>query len=218
MKDKNRNLLRLGSVVPQLRIGNGHTFEKCSYFDPSEKVISIINVKWISPLHLGNEETLCKVQLAARCHEDSFTHWSSTFFIACRPAALIFSFRTSHMWSSNSPRWNAWRRSNDRARYGSELLRPQKTFYQMQLYVIDIPLIDMSFTYLNISCTITLEEFFSFSSCIHCTSPSIDLPHTLSCAQITHCTCAHHISGYKAYGTGEITILATGESHNTPVA
>ena len=46
-------------VVLQIWIRNGHTFEKCSYFDPSEKVISIIDVKWISPLHLGNEETFC---------------------------------------------------------------------------------------------------------------------------------------------------------------
>ena len=98
-----------------------------------------------------------------------FSYWSSTFFIAGRPAALIFSFRTSHMWSSNSPRWNACRRSNDRAWYGSELLSPQKTFYQMQFYDSDMPLIDMSFPYLNIPYTITLEEF-SLSSCAHCTS------------------------------------------------
>ena len=75
----------------------------------------------------------------------------------------------------------------------------------------------MNFTYLNIPCTITLEEFFSLSSCIHFTSRVIDLSHTLSSAQITHCTCAHHTSGYKAYGTGEITILATSETHDTPV-
>lgn len=59
MKNKDRDLCRLYLVITQVKINGSHTFEKSSYFDPSVNVMDIMpEVKWISPLHLGNAETL----------------------------------------------------------------------------------------------------------------------------------------------------------------
>lgn len=133
VKDKDRDLYRPYLVATWIRIKKKCTFEKSSHFDPSVKVTDMMpDLKCASPLHLGNMETLYETQTSDSSDpmEANCPYWLSTSFTAGRPAASIFPFKTFHIWLLNKPRWNACKRSNDRAWYGSEFLKLQKTFYQ----------------------------------------------------------------------------------------
>ena len=102
---------------------NKHTFEKSSHFDPSVKVMDMTpDAKCVSPLHRGNPETLCEVQISdlSDTTELNSAYRSLTSFIAERPAATIFAFATGHICLYHKPRLNPCKRSIDVAQYGSE--------------------------------------------------------------------------------------------------
>ena len=96
------------------KIGGGSTFERSSYFDPSENEIDITLLKWVSPRQWGNSTALWMVRFG---YTGEFsTHWSSTLFITCCPFAFNFSVTSSQRWSPNMPRLDACKRSYESAR------------------------------------------------------------------------------------------------------